>query len=372
MNISNSFEDEDFYDVQEASPSTNQMMMMNSTLRSSSNTTFDRDELEKCGHWLVSIPRDDVMALRETPEYEDFLRVFEKLGHAHRSVLLATTNKLEGTMQLEHQQDSSFSFLQHMAVDDVVLRIMEFLECRSLIRSSTTCSRFRDLTHKSATQRTHQFGKERQLDHVFKLLRAKEEIDGSATLQDCNMPVPMLGLPKRVLVTEAGDPDFNGIYYCTGCDGNGYIFTKPRNDKPRRAITARSFITNPLTIEELEQPTNLLEDLTQPPSFNYKKGTSLPGELLRCIISKRFSNETILWYMSKEVETDIAESCVGETEVKQQFSFWAKLTVATDETSLALCGYPSPSDILGQQDGHAWQPLSRTESLDPPTVELID
>jgi len=371
MNVSGSFEDEEFYDVQEAAPSTTQIMI-DDTLRSSSSSTFDRDELEKCGHWLVSIPRDDVMALRKTPEYNDFIKAFDKLGHAHRSVLLATTNKVEGTMQLEHAQHSSFSFLQHMAVDDVVLRVMEFLECRSLIRASSTCSRFHNLTHKSATQRTHQIGKERQLDHIFKLLRAKEEIDGSATLEDCYVPVPMLGLPKRVLVTEAGDPEFNGIYYCTGCDGNGYLFTKPRNGQARQATTtARSFITNPLTLEELELPTNLLQDLPQPPSPGFKTSALRPNALLRCIIAKRFSDETILWYMSKEVETDVAESSTGETEVTHEFSFWAKLMV-TDEASIRLCQYPSQSDILTRQNGYAWQPLSGEELPNPPIVELID
>lgn len=42
--------------------------------------------------------------------------------------------------------------------------------------------------------------------------------------------------------------------------------------------------------------------------------------LLRCVIAKRFSNETILWYMSKEVEDEVTH------EIRQTFSFWSKAT----------------------------------------------
>lgn len=343
-------EEEQFYDVLDFSPSPER-------------STYGRDELEKCGHWLLSIPRDDMMSLRETPEYADFLKAFEKLGHAHRRVLFENA---EGAVELGQGSDntSSFSFLQHMAVDDVVLRVFEFLECRSLIRASTTCSRFRDLTHKSATQRTYQIGKERTLDHIFKLLCAKEEIEGtSCTIENCHVPVPMLGLPKRVLVSEAGDSEFNGIYYCTGCDGNGFVFTKPRYDQSQgtAAQSARSFITNPLTLEEIENP-NLDPDLPQAPSSDPSAKSPKPGQLLRCVIAKKFSNETILWYMSKEVETPVDGSSLGEREVTQQFSFWAKLV---DE-------YPSQTSTLTQHLGHAWQPLADTRLTNPPTVELID
>jgi len=36
--------------------------------------------LERCGRWLLEIPRDDVVALKQTSEYTDFLSAFDKLG----------------------------------------------------------------------------------------------------------------------------------------------------------------------------------------------------------------------------------------------------------------------------------------------------
>ena len=36
--------------------------------------------LEDCGRWLMAIPRDDVVALQQTPEYSEFLSAFERLG----------------------------------------------------------------------------------------------------------------------------------------------------------------------------------------------------------------------------------------------------------------------------------------------------
>ena len=36
--------------------------------------------LERCGRWLMAIPRDDVVALQQTSEYREFLSAFDKLG----------------------------------------------------------------------------------------------------------------------------------------------------------------------------------------------------------------------------------------------------------------------------------------------------
>ena len=36
--------------------------------------------LEDCGRWLMAIPRDDVVALQQTPEYGEFLSAFGRLG----------------------------------------------------------------------------------------------------------------------------------------------------------------------------------------------------------------------------------------------------------------------------------------------------
>jgi hypothetical protein len=261
--------DEEFYDVPESED-----------VSSPRQPLFDRNQLEKFGHWLLEIPRDDVTALRETPEYADFLEAFEKLGLAHRRVMGTGYNHTNMSDQGSTNKPSSFSFLQHMAVDDVVLRVMEFLECVTLIQTSATCSRFWDLARKSAIQRTHQIGMERQLQNVFELLRAKEQVEGlSEGTTRSYVPVPMLGLPRRVVVTDAGDPEYNGVYCCTDFDGNGFVFTKPRGAPP----VSSSLSVNPLTLEELEQPIGQL-----PPPRTYK---TRADKVLRCFISKKFSNE---------------------------------------------------------------------------------
>lgn len=36
--------------------------------------------LERCGRWLMAIPRNDVLALQQTTEYKRFLEAFDKLG----------------------------------------------------------------------------------------------------------------------------------------------------------------------------------------------------------------------------------------------------------------------------------------------------
>jgi len=36
--------------------------------------------LERCGRWLMAIPRNDVLALQQTIEYRRFLEAFDKLG----------------------------------------------------------------------------------------------------------------------------------------------------------------------------------------------------------------------------------------------------------------------------------------------------
>ena len=257
----------------------------------------DREQLEKCGTWLLSIPRDDFEALYRTPEYGDFLKVFEKLGQAHRRVLAMADTELDKSIP------DGFSFLQHMAVDDVVLRVLELLDCQSLIRTSETCSRFRELALLSATQRTYHMAKCRQLDHVMKLLRAQEEIDGSSSggsfldeINACHVPVPILGLEKRVVVTGAGDPEYNGVYYCTACNGNGFVFTKPRN-RISRAPAPNSIATT--SLQDMDD-FGMMEQLMENRREGARNGEGLgsgnddkptrPGGLLRCTIAKKYSD----------------------------------------------------------------------------------
>ena len=94
--------------------------------------------------------------------------------------------------------------------------------------------------------------------------------------------------------------------------------------------------------------------------------------------------QTILWYMSKEVETTeeqddgpgLAAANTngggggGVIKVQEVFSFWARLMVTGDATP-DICRYPSQSSILARHD-EGWLSLSPTRSTRPPTLELLD
>jgi hypothetical protein len=134
-----------------------------------------------------------------------------------------------------------YSFLQYLAVDDVLLRVFEFIDCSSLVRTSSTCHRFCALTVRSAEQRTQRLADGRLLRSSMKMLRAQEQIEGVGEAGPF-VPIPMLGLPRRVRVTGAGDAEYNGTYFCTGSNGNGFLFTKPRSSEARvRSRTVPTF-----------------------------------------------------------------------------------------------------------------------------------
>ena len=344
------------------------------------------DQLEKCGRWLASIPRDDITVLRHTVEFKEFLEAFKRLGDAHLRVVIngssnqTTTVSSMDTKEEDSQQyhpqgtllafngstnetgkqngkiisseNDSNKFRKHPRyqngyintgnvehnrhhdtfandenleryilldkippqkstpisehrqspeqpqvvtghsnrrksrmkynygsnngsyflrfTDDILFRVLEFLQCRCLIQTSLTCSRFYRLAIQSATQRTYDIAAARQLGNVMQLLRAKEQIycvdsdgheqadgdddkntidididgddDDNAMIDDgnrrelrynspgihFNVPIPTLLPRQRVLVTNAGDPEYNGVYYCIDCNGNGFVFAKPR------------------------------------------------------------------------------------------------------------------------------------------------
>ena len=382
-----------------ASPPTDEATIGSESVVNTSSAGVD--QLERCGKWLSEIPRDDVIILRQTPEYQDFLRAFERLGCAHRRVIsmdrssmsldqsqqvsesevmaheslhhqhyqqpehhpqhaqfhVATSSSLQsnshnGQIVPQHHQPHIITssilvqlppfnnFLQHLTADDVILRVFEFLECQSLIRTAMTCSRFRQLANRSATQRTYGVANARQLNNVMQLLRAKEQIDGVGTgIHDSHVRVPILLLSRRVLVTDAGDPEYNGVYFCTGSNGNGFVFTKPRYPEQRVRTTesgaryvqtstsqvsagvgiARHFAgavggggngflppINPVNRQFQRQPQRhmmgagvgnnprhraAIDAADAAPAARFESEVAQPGQLLRCIIAKRFSNE---------------------------------------------------------------------------------
>ncbi|KAL3806111.1 hypothetical protein ACHAXA_010709 [Cyclostephanos tholiformis] len=454
--------------------------------------------LEDCGRWLMSIPRDDVVALQQTSEYRDFLLAFEGLGEAHRRIVTLERQQMEeddivddcGGMDhcfcddvIQHQPGSTisitsvaapssassarlvtpssprssstdhhrqrrrrprrhYSFLQHLAVDDVLLRVLDYLDCSSLVRTGATCHRFRELSNRSAEQRSHRlYADGRLLRGSMRMLRALEQIDGVGQ-RGGNIgpfvPIPMLGLGRRVRVVGAGDPEYDGVYFCTGCNGNGFLFTKPRWPERRVGGIAMATITTLATrdggggggdgewwrdvndddaedddarppwglddeepMEEIPvvmdggmgaaamaeaiDPRRRDDDVNHDPDGEedgdaeedndeevarmadapFGDERNYPSRLLRCIIAKRFSNETLLWYMSKEVEDEVTR------EIKQTFSFWAKLLV-TGDASPDVCQYPSQTSILSRNGEPAWQHLTSTLDVAPPTVELLD
>lgn len=110
------------------------------------------------------------------------------------------------------------------------------------------------------------------------------------------------------------------------------------------------------------------------PSAHFENEVAQPGQLLRCIVAKRFSNETILWYLSKEVASSESQSDgitpPAPEQITQVFSFWAKLMVVGD-ASPDICRYPSQSSILARHGEH-WNSLATGRDQRPPIVELLD
>lgn len=321
------------------------------------------DPLRRCGNWLLSLSRNDILELRRRHEYQAFISAFERLMRLHQneivghdsydSIASETKSTKIGVRGDEatpgNSQSLETSFLQHLADDDVLLLIFDFLESQSLVRVSISCTRLHELGHKNANKRTSEVAEARQLNHVMKLLRAKEQIDGVGTnVLDKHVKVPLLLPRRRIIVSDAGDPDYCGVYFCTGSNGNGFVFTKPREPEQR-------ILTTPTTSFSIER--------------NVDAGESERPERLQCIIAKRFSNETILWYMSKEI-ISTGGVAARVSNVTQQFSYWAKLMVVGD-ASPDLCRYPSQSSILSSH-GEGWQTLPTTASLQPPVVELLD
>ena len=219
---------------------------------------------------------------------------------------LATTDTHHPLSPSSALRRRRYSFLQHLAVDDVLLRVFEFIDCSSLIHTGETCDRFRQLTNRSAEQRIHRLSHGRLLRSAMKMLRAQEQIEGLAKGGPF-VQIPMLGLPRRVKVTNSGDPEFNGVYFCTGCNGNGFLFTKPRNPERRVLNRPQTFNMRQLAdgIDNNNENQNAvgvvgLVDNNEDGAAGGQRQDAVDvlygdepnrSRLLRCFIAKRFSNE---------------------------------------------------------------------------------
>ena len=217
-----------------------------SSSTSGSTLSIGSDKLEKYANWLNSIPRDDVDKLQSSSAFVSFLRAFEDLQREHQQI-----RQQEAKLELQHMNLSTYS-LQQFA-EELILRIFEHLPTLSLSKIMQTCHRFYILGEKSAEQRTLNFASERVLDSKMKVLRAQEQYLGINSNMKPFVQLPMMGLSMRVGVSNAGDIEYNGLYFCTGCNGNGYVFTKPRhtmhhtesvtigNEKPLLCVIAKRF-----------------------------------------------------------------------------------------------------------------------------------
>lgn len=314
----------------------------------------DRPDLERCAQWLLSIPREDQVALRFQPEYDNLLVAIQNLENAHQKL-----------MNTKAHNKSSFL---HFLCDEVIIRILEFLPCVSLLRISETCHRLHSLAYVSAYRRTRNLSLYQYLNgttgettpssysifsdacsrmsSVMKLLRANEEMCGIQPNDKPFVRIPLFGLSRRVIVTGSGDDEFNGTYFCTGFNGNGFVFSKPRFSSVNR--------TDELRVVDLDDD-NILEESDSDNETN--SGLVVPIEhvneeknILRCIIARRYSHDVLLWYMSKELYRK------PDGHVGSSFIFWANLMISNDNVEFQ---YPSLN---------GWQSL--IDSIQPPTVEL--
>ena len=279
--------------------------------------------------------------VEDTQEYRDLMLALQRLELLHRPQ--------QQHQQQQHHHDSSF--LQHDATDGILLHIFSYLPCRTLVHTVITCTRWCHLTKQYAIYRTTKrphlqreqqlqqpkqkaattmIRHRRQLSSPLQLLQAYENIlgiqhDESNSTSDttttgtshtymskynANVPIPIL-LPSQypIRVTDCGDDDYNGIYYCTGCNGNGYIFTKPRNTTSPTTSTTTSTTTSGNHTMARPRRMNIHSTVTKTVSDYLDMADSedieISGQPLRCIIARRFSNEVrtmlcrlyILWLL---------------------------------------------------------------------------
>ena len=238
--------------------------------------------------------------IQHTREYRDFVYALEQLECVYRSV--SSWNEDLSSLISHQSVDSSsesivshvkgiapsVSFLQSVATDDVIRRIFSYLECFSILNTMITCTRFHHLANAYAVERSRSMVARRQLFTPMALLKADEQIMignygiGSVSNDERistkgsvrPVPIPTLLLPKCIRVRDCGDSDYNGLYYCTGCNGNGYVFTKPIFPIQKRPVVNSADFAQ--CIDELDTA---------------ECHGAEPGQPLRCIIAKRFSQE---------------------------------------------------------------------------------
>ena len=280
-----------------------------STIVSLDDNDDDDDDDDQNDHIQPANNRS-LKCLKHTREYLDLMQALRRLELIQRQPL--------------RQQQQQSSFLQYDATDDILLRMFSYLQCRTLVHTMSTCTRWYHLTKRYATYRTTRqlpvvghsktpnstrtmaIRYRRQLSSPLELLQAYENIIGippephqhSFITQKYNakVPIPIL-LPSQPLiqVSDCGDAEYNGIYHCTGCNGNGYIFTKPRDyyqyrrqchNRRRRPLTQPNMVPNPNHTDS--NPISEYIDMADSDDME------MMGQPLRCIMARRFSNEVMI------------------------------------------------------------------------------
>ena len=229
--------------------------------------------------FVHSISPDAALIIEQTAEIHSFLESVELLKRAYHEILALESaptslriadgsNILQFSLspgigvnvERENEVDEE-SFLQQHTSEELLEHILQFLDSVDLALAGSTSLWFHDICRRHVDQRCPTNIRRRQLETKLQLLRCAEQMDGDCLQSGTpHVPFPILLPERRIVVSSCGDADYNGVYLCTDCNCNGFVFSKPRSRR-RRVV----------------------------PEEAHVGGASPSGQLLRCFISKRFS-----------------------------------------------------------------------------------
>lgn len=272
------------------------------------------DFLDYLVQWCQLIPKNNMRRrqLMNSWEMENLMRAHKHLAFFTQQITDSTHGKTTTTTKTNTIHDESYKDVSCsdscLENSHIWFRIAEFLTATNLVHLSRTNNCFRNLVHQHAQyrirteeittttstspadirirQQQQQQQPSSMVSSILEHVRAMEIVQGNLEYDNHNneqesrfdsnddnigdedshrhplqrpknlvpirIPLPM----QKIIVTDAGDTEYNGIYCCTSLDGNGFVFTKPRCPPSRR----------------------------QPRSTHHSR-------VLLCILSKRFSNE---------------------------------------------------------------------------------
>ena len=259
--------------------------------------------------------------LNDIPEFQDLLTAYNRFDDQCKNVQRDSPDFLKCT----HSTILQLS-------DEIIARIFGFLDVHTLTRVTRTSKRMKTIVDNSIQDRMPRNELTRRLAMNLENLRAEEQRKSILAPPNFTVRMPALLLPKRVWVTGCGSADANGIYYCTGVNGNGYVFTKATYKSDR-------FMSS-----------------SDPNAHRKVRHVQR--------IEKVYSSSTLLWYLSREV----IEVETNETRSKV-YQFWARLQTS-QEAPEELNAYPSQTPVL-EERGSGWQTLQTEGTIAPPNVFVI-